>query len=182
MPPAATDWSLFCNGAQVICEVWHRTWTCRFYQRRKIRDCRLRTVPSSRAEGSYLGHDLPALSIIILHTLHARVNPQLKYTVTFKKSCCHKLRREGVNHGKRVEEGPKYVFQDPADHKAFQELICGCDLECSWDTMSIASGREKGECHPTLRLWRDEHTEVPMILSYANNRRKSPKAYIQKTK
>lgn len=177
LPPAIADWSLFCNEAQIICQGWQRPWTCKIRQRRRTTDYGL-SLRAERDDGSYLEHELPGSGITVPHTSHTGANPQAMNTVTFKESHNYQLKRVTL-HGKRLEREPKYVFQDPADHKAFQELIFGRKLEDSWDITAIESDREKESATQTLRLWRDTHTGIPMILFYANSRKRSPKAYVQ---
>jgi hypothetical protein len=177
LPPAAADWSLFCNDAQVICEGWQRPWSCKISQRRRTRDCGL-SFRAERADGSCLYHDVPPLGIAVPHTLHTGANPHAKNTVTFIDLQGHKLKKVTVGEEEQ-EMKPKYIFRGAADHKAFQELIYGCYLEESWDVTSIESNREKESVTQTLRLWRDTHTRIPMILFYTNNRKRSSKAYIQ---
>jgi hypothetical protein len=177
LPPAAADWSLFCNDAQVICEGWQRPWSCKISQRRRTRDCGL-SLRAERADGSCLYHDVPPLGIAMPHTLHTGANPHAKNTVTFIEPHGHKLKKVTAR-GEAQEREPKYIFRSSADHKAFQELIYGCYLEESWDVTSIESNREKESVTQTLRLWRDTYTRMPMILFYTNNRKRSPKAYIQ---
>lgn len=177
LPPAATDWSLFCNEAQVICEGWQTPWTSRISQRRRVGDCGL-SLRAERADGSYLYHDVPAFGIAIPHTKHTGANPRAKYTVSFLEPYGHNLRKV-TSYENKEEREPKYIFQTPEDHQAFQELIYGCDLVESWDIISIKSDREKESTTQTLRLWRGTHTRVPLILFYTNTRKRSAKLYIQ---
>lgn len=177
LPPAATDWSLFCNDAQVTCEGWQRPWSCKISQRRRTRDCGL-SLRAERANGSYLDHEIPAFGVALPHTSHTGANPQAKNVVTFLEANAHKLKKV-TRQGESPEREPKYIFGNAADHKAFQELIYGCDLEESWDIVSIGSDREKECVTQTLRLWRDTHTRIPLILFYTNSRRRSAKTYIQ---
>lgn len=178
LPSAAADWSLFCSEAQVICEGWSKPWPCNISQRRRMRDGGF-SLRAEQADGSCLYHDLPALGIAVPHTSHTGANPQTKNTVIFKEPHGHKLRKV-PSHGEGPEREPRYIFENPADHKAFQELIYGCDLEDSWNITSIKSDREKEESvTQTLRLWRDSHTQIPVILFYTNKRKRSAKTYIQ---
>lgn len=177
LPAAAIEWSLFCNAAQVTCEGWQRPWSCKISQRRRARDCGL-SLRAERADGSYLYHDLPAFEVAVPHTSHSVANPQAKNVVTFKEPPNHRLIKV-THHTESAERQPRYIFQNPTDHKAFQELVYGCDLEDSWDITSVESNREKECVNQTLRLWRDGYTRVPLILFYTNSRRRSPKIYIQ---
>jgi hypothetical protein len=177
LPSAATEWAVFCNEAEVICEGWQRPWSCKISQRRRTRDGGL----SLRAErgNACLYHDLPTTTMP--HTSHTGANSQAKNMVTFKEPPSHKLRKvtgqgESVES---VERDPRYFFHNPADHKAFQELIYRCDLEKSWDIKTVESDRET-ECYTqTLRLWRETHTRIPVIVFYTNKRTRSAKTYIQ---
>jgi hypothetical protein len=176
MPPAAADWSLFCSDAQVICKGWLKAWSCKISQRRRMKDYGL-SLRAERADGLYLHHDLPATGITIPHTSHTGANPSAKNVVTFKEPDGHKLRKV-TGHEEVSEKGPRYILQNAADHRAFQELIYGCDLEGSWDIMSVKSDREKESVTQTLRLWRDAHTQRLFILFYTNVRARAGKTYI----
>ncbi len=177
LPPAALDWSLFCNEAIVTCENWDKPWSCKISQRRRAGDGGL-SLQAELADGSYLYHDLPAFGIAIPHTSHGVANPQAKNLVTFKEPQNHKLIKVR-HHTKLPAREPRYVFQNHEDHKAFQELVYGCDLDDSWDIASVNSNRETESVNQTLRLWRDRHTRIPLILFYTNKRQRSPKTYIQ---
>jgi len=133
---------------------------------------------AEKADGSYLCHDLPAAGMAIPHTSHTGADPLATNMVKFKEPQGHRLRK-GPDHGEGPEKEPRYFFQDASDHKAFQELIYGCKLEGSWDITSIESDREKESVTQTLRLWKDEHTGMLVILFYTNNRKRSRKTYIQ---
>lgn len=176
LPSPAVDWSLFCNEVQVKCEGWRKPWVCKLSQRRRMHDCGL-SLRAERADGSRFCHDLPASGVAIPHTFHTGANPQYKNAVMFKDIHGHKLRITG--QGEYLEKEPKYIFQNPADHKAFQELVFGCELQGSWNVKMIKSEREKESVTQSLRLWRDTHTGTPIILFYTNTRQKSAKTYIQ---
>lgn len=182
LPLAAVDWSLFCNNAEVSCEGWKGPWPCKISQRRRTEDSGL-SLRAEHTDGSCLYHDLPALGIAIPHTSQTGAYPHAKNMVTFKEPHGHNLRKvtgQGDTREREPKEKePKYMFKDPADCEAFQELIYGCDLKKSWDIVSIKSDREKERVTQTVRLWRDMHTRIPVILFYTNNRKRSAKTHIQ---
>jgi hypothetical protein len=177
LPAPATDWSLFCKHAQVTCEGWQRPWSCKISQRRRTRDGGL-SFRAEKADGSYLYHDLPAAGMAIPHTSHTDADPQATNMVKFKETLGHRLRKV-TDHGEGPEKEPRYFFQEASDHKAFQEVIYGCKLEHSWDIISIESDREKESVTQTLRLWKDVHTGMLVILFFTNIRKRSRKTYVQ---
>jgi hypothetical protein len=177
LPSSAIDWGLFCNEAQVTCDGWQNPWSCSISQRRRMGDGGL-SLRAEKSEGCFLYHDLPAPGIAIPHTSHTGADPQAKNRVTFKDPHGHRL-RQVTGQGESREKGPKYIFQDPEVHKAFQELVYGYDLEDSWNIESIKSDREKESVTQTLRLWRDKRTRIPVIMFYTNKRKRSAATYIQ---
>jgi hypothetical protein len=176
LPSAVAEWSLFCEDAQVLCAGWRNPWSCRISERRRTADGGL-SLLAERADGSRLYHDLPALGVAIPHTSHTGAYPQMKNAVTFTDHRGHKLRKL-IGHGESHEREPKYIFQNSADHKAFQKLVYGCELDWTWDVMTIKSDREMESVTQTLRLWTDPHSRIPVIMFYTNNRKRSAKTYI----
>ena len=177
LPSATTDWSLFCREVVVTCEGWADPWSCNISQRRRMSNGGL-SLRAELADGSCLYHDLPAPGIAVPHTSHTGANPKAKNTVTFKDPHEYQLKKK-TRQGQGLEKKPKYIFKNPADHKAFQELIYGFNLEWSWNITTIKSDREKESAAQTLRLWRDAHSHTPVILFYTNTRQRSSKTYIQ---
>jgi hypothetical protein len=177
LPAAAAEWSLFCKDAQVTCKGWQEPWSCQISQRRRTRDGGL-SLRAEKTDGSFLYHDLPAAGMAIPHTSHTGPNPVVANVVNFKEPNGHRLRKV-TKLGEGPEMEPRYFFPDALDHKAFQEVIYGCKLVDSWDIDSIESDREKESVTQTLRLWKDVHAGMLVILFYTNNRKRSPKTYVQ---
>lgn len=177
LPDAASDWSTFCEEVEISCAGWQKAWKCKlsYYQRSGDGGLSLR---AERSDGCCLSHDIPALGMTVPHTSHTGANPQARNMVKFLDSHDH-LVKKVTRHEENRERDPKYIFRNPTDHKAFQKLIYGFELECSWDINSIESDREKESVTQTLRLWRDTHTQMLLILFYTNNRKRSTKVYIQ---
>lgn len=176
---ATKDWYSFCTDVVVIWKGWPDHRLCNISQRRRMRDGGL-SLKAELADGSCLYHDLPALGTVVPHTSHTGVYSGARNAVTFKEPYGHQLRKVArQEESYDSDKSPKYIFRNAADHKAFQELIYGCELQWSWNITMIRSDREKESTGQTLRLWRDAHGRTPVILFYTNMRQRSSKIYIQ---